>query len=70
MDTAADKAVYRRYRARAEAEANVHFAGRLGTHRYLDMHQAIGAALKQADAIDAWIASAGELPAARGLTDG
>lgn len=68
--TAADKAVYRRYRARAEAEANVHFAGRLGTYRYLDMHQAIGAALKQADPIDAWIASAGELPAARGLTDG
>ena len=68
--TAADKAVYRRYRARAEAEVNVHFAGRLGTYRYLDMHQAIGAALKQADAIDAWITSAGEPPAARGLTDG
>ena len=29
----------------AEAEANVIFAGRLGTYRYLDMHQAIGAAL-------------------------
>lgn len=46
IDTAADKATYRRYRARAEAETNVHFGGRLGTYRYWDMHQAVGAALK------------------------
>jgi UDP-galactopyranose mutase len=25
----------------------VHFGGRLGTYRYWDMHQAIGAALKE-----------------------
>lgn len=46
IDTAADKARFLRYQARAQAETNVHFGGRLGTYRYLDMHQAIGAALK------------------------
>jgi UDP-galactopyranose mutase len=46
IDTAADKAMYLRYKARADAETNVHFGGRLGTYRYWDMHQAIGAALK------------------------
>jgi len=38
-----------RYRARADAEPNLHFGGRLGSYRYWDMHQAIGAALKGAD---------------------
>jgi UDP-galactopyranose mutase len=46
IDTAVDRSTYLRYRARAEAEPNVHFGGRLGTYRYWDMHQAIGAALK------------------------
>jgi UDP-galactopyranose mutase len=41
----ADKAMYEKYRAMAAAERQVIFAGRLGTYRYLDMHQAIGAAL-------------------------
>lgn len=36
---------YQQYKKLAEAEPNVIFAGRLGTYRYLDMHQAIGAAL-------------------------
>jgi len=45
IDTAADKATYLRYKARAAAEPNVHFGGRLGRYRYWDMHQAIGAAL-------------------------
>lgn len=49
IDTRQDKDVFLRYRARAEAEVNVHFGGRLGTYRYLDMHQAIGAALKTFD---------------------
>jgi UDP-galactopyranose mutase len=40
-----DKQRYGQYRAAAEAEANVIFGGRLGTYRYLDMHQAIGSAL-------------------------
>ena len=34
-----------RYRARASAEPNVTFGGRLGTYQYLDMHMAIAAAL-------------------------
>ncbi|MFZ1414164.1 MAG: UDP-galactopyranose mutase [Defluviicoccus sp.] len=46
INTAADKAVYDHYRAMTERTANVLFGGRLGTYRYLDMHQAIGAALK------------------------
>ena len=41
-----DRRIYNAYRADAEAEPNVLFGGRLGTYRYLDMHQAIGAALK------------------------
>jgi UDP-galactopyranose mutase len=41
----ADKAMYEKYRAMAAAESRVIFGGRLGTYRYLDMHQAIGAAL-------------------------
>ncbi|MGY5799948.1 UDP-galactopyranose mutase [Rhizobium sp. LEGMi12c] len=49
IDTRQDKEVFLRYRERAEAETNVHFGGRLGTYRYLDMHQAIGAALKAFD---------------------
>jgi UDP-galactopyranose mutase len=46
IDTESDKAKYLRYKARAETAPNVHFGGRLGSYRYWDMHQAIGAALK------------------------
>jgi UDP-galactopyranose mutase len=46
INTADDKSAYRNYREMAECEPNVIFGGRLGTYRYLDMHQAIGAALK------------------------
>jgi UDP-galactopyranose mutase len=49
IDTAADKKSYLRYKARAELQSEVHFGGRLGTYRYWDMHQAIGAALLAAD---------------------
>jgi UDP-galactopyranose mutase len=49
INTARDKALYEQYRARAEREERVIFGGRLGTYRYLDMHQAIGAALKAVD---------------------
>ena len=45
IDTLADRKNYQRYKARAAAEKNVHFGGRLGTYRYLDMHQAVAAAL-------------------------
>lgn len=40
-----DKARYHAYRELAEQQDDVFFGGRLGTYRYLDMHQAIGAAL-------------------------
>lgn len=46
IDTARDKQMYLDYRRLAEHEPDVIFGGRLGTYRYLDMHQAIGAALK------------------------
>ncbi len=50
INTVADKALYRRYAALAAQETNIVFGGRLGTYRYLDMHQAIGAAFKAVDA--------------------
>ena len=49
VNTPDDKATYDLYAARARQEAGVIFGGRLGTYRYLDMHQAIGAALKAFD---------------------
>lgn len=44
--TAQDRARLSAYKQMAEAERNVIFGGRLGSYKYLDMHQAIGAALK------------------------
>lgn len=49
IDTHQDKRTYLTYKALAEQEKNVIFGGRLGTYRYLDMHQAIAAALKSFD---------------------
>ncbi|TRL36743.1 UDP-galactopyranose mutase [Rhizobium straminoryzae] len=46
VDTLEDRRTYLAYRKLAEEETGVIFGGRLGTYRYLDMHQAIGAALK------------------------
>jgi UDP-galactopyranose mutase len=46
INTEADRRKYDGYRALASRESNVIFGGRLGSYRYLDMHQAIGAALK------------------------
>jgi len=46
VGTVQDKAIYAAYREMARAAPSVIFGGRLGTYRYLDMHQAIGAALK------------------------
>jgi UDP-galactopyranose mutase len=45
-----DKRRYDLYRELAARETNVIFGGRLGTYRYLDMHQAIAAALRAYDA--------------------
>jgi UDP-galactopyranose mutase len=50
IDTMQDKLTYLAYRNLAEQEKDVVFGGRLGTYRYLDMHQAIGAALKSFEA--------------------
>ncbi|MBV9820910.1 MAG: hypothetical protein JO144_01600 [Actinobacteria bacterium] len=49
IDTARDRAVLVRYRARAAAEPDVYFGGRLGSYRYLDMHMAIASALTLVD---------------------
>jgi UDP-galactopyranose mutase len=49
INTAADRARLAAYREMASAERQVLFGGRLGTYRYLDMHMAIGAALKMYD---------------------
>jgi UDP-galactopyranose mutase len=46
IGTAADRQAYLAYSQLAAREERVIFGGRLGTYRYLDMHQAIGAALK------------------------
>jgi UDP-galactopyranose mutase len=43
-------AVYRRYRERAESEANMTFIGRCGTYQYLDMDQVISQSLLRAHA--------------------
>ncbi len=51
INAVGDQAMFRRYRERVAAETEVHFGGRLGTYRYLDMHQAIGAALKAFDTV-------------------
>jgi UDP-galactopyranose mutase len=49
INTPGDKALYDQYRGRADREPRTIFGGRLGTYRYLDMHQAIGAALKSVE---------------------
>jgi UDP-galactopyranose mutase len=46
IGTAEDQRIFRDYKEVARAIQNVIFAGRLGNYKYLDMHQAIGAALK------------------------
>ncbi len=46
VNTPRDRATYDEYRALCAREPGVLFGGRLGTYRYLDMHQAIGAALR------------------------
>jgi UDP-galactopyranose mutase len=49
INTARDRDRLDHYRARADAEPNVVFGGRLGTYQYLDMHMAIAAALTMVD---------------------
>lgn len=45
INSAGDRRMLDRYRARQEHESNVIFGGRLGTYLYLDMHMAIASAL-------------------------
>jgi len=46
INTSADRAMLSGYRSMMAKHQNVIFGGRLGSYKYLDMHQAIGAALK------------------------
>jgi UDP-galactopyranose mutase len=46
LSTVQDKNIYAGYKNLARQKENVIFGGRLGSYHYLDMHQAIGAALK------------------------
>lgn len=45
VNTAEDRERLLAYRELAKGEKDVHFGGRLGTYKYLDMHMAIGSAL-------------------------
>ena len=49
INTADDRAMLLAYRDLASGEPGVHFGGRLGTYKYLDMHMAIGSALSRFD---------------------
>lgn len=49
VNTPDDQKLYAAYQAKAEAEANTIFGGRLGTYKYYDMHQVIDAALTSYD---------------------
>jgi UDP-galactopyranose mutase len=46
INTQADRRIMESYKIMMAAHPNVIFGGRLGSYKYLDMHQAIGAALK------------------------
>lgn len=46
VNTVQDKNLFAAYKDLARQEKSVIFGGRLGSYRYLDMHQAIGAAFK------------------------
>lgn len=48
IPNAANQALYKRYEALADAEANVTFLGRLGTYRYMNMDQVVAQALTAA----------------------
>ncbi len=49
INTMHDKVLYDGYKKLAEREPRTIFGGRLGTYRYLDMHQAVAAALRAID---------------------
>ena len=47
-----NNALYRKYRALADAEPNVLFGGRLGEYRYYDMDAVIARALEMAESLE------------------
>jgi UDP-galactopyranose mutase len=49
VSTSDDRATLERYRDLMRGEPGVHFGGRLGTYKYLDMHMAIASALGLVD---------------------
>lgn len=49
INTQADQKLLAQYQALADATPNVVFGGRLATYRYLDMHQAVGMAIRDWD---------------------
>ncbi|ABP54102.1 UDP-galactopyranose mutase [Salinispora tropica] len=53
VNSTMDRRILRRYRDLARQETGVHFGGRLGTYRYLDMHMAIASALRVVDRLAA-----------------
>ncbi len=46
VDTKIDKELYLKYHSLTQGNPNIVFGGRLGTYKYLDMHQAIAMALR------------------------
>lgn len=64
IPTAANEALYQRYRALADAETRVHFVGRLAQYRYYNMDQVVAAALT----LCATLRSDPPVPAAADLT--
>lgn len=59
INTSDDRRVFKAYSLRAGAEKRTVFGGRLGTYRYLDMHQAVAAALKLAERLPDLVGAAG-----------
>jgi UDP-galactopyranose mutase len=52
-------ALYRKYRALADAQPNLRFIGRCGAYRYLDMDQVVGQSLESAHA---WLRGEAPVP--------
>ena len=49
IPTDQNRVLYRKYLKRAENEKNISFCGRLGAYKYLNMDQAVGAGMMQAE---------------------
>jgi UDP-galactopyranose mutase len=67
INTAADRAILHGYRMMMGSHPNVIFGGRLGSYKYLDMHQAIGAALKTFENEVTAFLAVEEMPAAAAM---